>query len=217
MTIDCASVREHAPDLALDILSGGERAEMLDHLAFCAGCQAVVDEYIDVADLLPHLAPDLEPPPGFESRVARAMRPDRRRATRRLVAAVAVAAAAATITSVAAIRVIEADSTDDRVASAPSLRTVRMMGADGLPVGRVTVSNGSPAALVVSVDYAVPDGAYTLELRAKHSSADEVGTITIADGRGEWSGRAVIPTGTRSTLALVGASGTTVCTADIPN
>ncbi len=176
-----------------------------------------MDEHIDVADLLPHLAPDVEPPPGFEDRVVRAMRPDRRRVTRRLVAAVAVTAAAATITSVAAIRVIDADRTDDRAVSAQNLRTVSMTGADGLPVGRVTVSNGSPAALVVSVDYAVPDGAYTLELRAKDSSAaDQVGTITITDGRGAWSGRAVIPTGARSTLALVGASGATVCEAEIP-
>ena len=217
MTIGCDVVRERAPELALDILSGSERAEVLDHLASCAQCQAVVDEHIDVADLLPHLAPEVEPPPGFEDRVVRAMRPDRRRATRRLVAAVAVAAAAAAMISVAAIRVIDAERDDDRVASAPRLRTATMTGADGLPVGRITVSNGSPAALVVSVDYAVPDGAYSLELRAGHSNAtDEVGTITITGGRGEWSGRAVVPTRARSTLALVAASGATVCEAEIP-
>ena len=67
----CAEVRELAPDLALGTLSGGERAEALLHVNGCARCQALVAELTDVADRLPLLAAELEPPPGFgESTVA---------------------------------------------------------------------------------------------------------------------------------------------------
>ena len=91
-----------------------------------------------------------------------------------------------------------------------------MTGADGQPVGRVTVSRGEPAALAVSVDYAVPDGVYTLRLHAREGgSADNVGTITIDGGRGEWSGQALLPTDGGLTLALVDGAGATVCHATL--
>lgn len=215
--MSCATARERAPELALGILSGAERSEVLLHLGGCSRCQAVVDEHTELADLLPHLAPEVEPPPGFERRVVGAMRHDRRRATRRLVAALVATAAAATITSVALIRVVDADRADERTASAPRLRTASMIGADGQPVGRVTVSRGTPAALAVSVDYAVPDGTYALRLHQEDGDeGDALGTITIAGGRGEWSGRAAIPSGGHATLALVTASGAAVCQAEIP-
>lgn len=214
--MSCGEAQERAPELALGILSGDERAEALVHLAGCARCQAVVDEYTELVDLLPHLAPDADPPPGFERRVAHAMHSGRRRATRRLVAILAATAAAATITSVTILRVIDADRDDEPAASAPRLRTATMVGSSGQPVGRVTVSKGAPAALVVSVDYAVPDGSYALQLHTPNAGGSHrVGTITIAGGRGEWNGSATIPSGSRSTLALVSISGDTVCQAEI--
>ncbi|MEX2268640.1 MAG: zf-HC2 domain-containing protein [Acidimicrobiia bacterium] len=212
--ISCATARERAPELALGILDGAERAELLHHLVDCANCQAVVAEHNEIADLLPQLAPQVDAPPGFDRRVLRAFRGEHRRITRRTLTAVAAAIAAATITSIVVVRVIDAD--DERSVAAPELRTVSMIGAGGTPVGRLTVSAGTPAALAVSVDYAVPDGGYTLRLRIAGSDTGEnLGTITIVDGRGQWNGRVSIPASGHPTVALVTPAGATVCEAQL--
>ena len=69
--MSCAQVRELAPELALGILSGAERAEVLLHVNGCARCQAYVAELTEAADVIPQLAPEAEPPLGFEGRVLR--------------------------------------------------------------------------------------------------------------------------------------------------
>jgi hypothetical protein len=67
--IDCDEFANMAPELALGILSGNERATALGHLAGCASCRERLDDLARVADNLLLLAPAKEPPIGFESRV----------------------------------------------------------------------------------------------------------------------------------------------------
>jgi Putative zinc-finger len=65
----CDEVRAVAPELALGIADGKERAEALAHLASCAACRSYLAELTDVADDLLALTPSEEPPVGFETRV----------------------------------------------------------------------------------------------------------------------------------------------------
>jgi anti-sigma factor RsiW len=67
--LTCAEFAALAPELALDLLSGDERAAALAHLAGCRACQANLDELARTADALLLVAPSGEPPAGFESRV----------------------------------------------------------------------------------------------------------------------------------------------------
>jgi len=67
--LTCSAARDLAPDLALGLLPGAERARLLAHLADCAACEALVTELAEVADSLLLLAPGADPPPGFESAV----------------------------------------------------------------------------------------------------------------------------------------------------
>jgi len=69
-SIGCAATRDAAPELALDMLDGAERTEVLHHLARCPRCLAYVAELAQVTDQLVCLAPDVEPPPGFARRVS---------------------------------------------------------------------------------------------------------------------------------------------------
>ena len=55
------------------------------HVNGCARCQALVNELTEAADALPLLAPEIEPPVGFEQRVLSSGRARRRRSVRRLV------------------------------------------------------------------------------------------------------------------------------------
>src|SRR5215207_4803150 len=91
----CEEVCALAPELALGIVAGDERARALEHLADCPPCRARLEELSSVADELLMLAPAQEPPAGFESRVlGRLEPPPRRRRWRVLVPAFAAGAAA---------------------------------------------------------------------------------------------------------------------------
>ena len=77
--LTCAEVRELAPELALGILGGAERAEVVLHVNGCARCQAYVAELTEAADAIPQLVPEAEPPAGFEARVLHRLDDDGRR------------------------------------------------------------------------------------------------------------------------------------------
>ncbi|MBO0807667.1 MAG: hypothetical protein J2P32_05105, partial [Actinobacteria bacterium] len=63
--MDCDQVRELAPDLAIGIADGQERAAALRHASTCPDCRKLVSELSSVVDDLLLLAPEQEPPPGF--------------------------------------------------------------------------------------------------------------------------------------------------------
>src|SRR5919106_3455442 len=90
----CEEVRELAPELALGIASGEERARALGHIANCPECRRVVRELSVAADEILLLAPQRGPSLGFENKVLAAigsLRPRGRRLA--LVAAVFLVAA----------------------------------------------------------------------------------------------------------------------------
>ena len=162
----CAQLRDVAPELALGVLGGAERGEAIIHVNGCARCQALVNELAEAADALPLLAPEIEPPAGFEQRVLSSGRAHRRRSVRRLVAAVAVAAAAAAILSVTIVRVVEAGS-DTSSATAPIAKPaeVKMVSASALPAGWAYVTNKHSVA--ISVDYGVKSGSYNIAVQPR--------------------------------------------------
>jgi hypothetical protein len=62
----CADLQELACDLALDLLTGAERAAALAHLERCRGCRAEVASLMDVGEAVLALAPGVPPSAGFE-------------------------------------------------------------------------------------------------------------------------------------------------------
>jgi hypothetical protein len=113
--MSCEQTRQLAAELALGLADGAERAQALRHLAECPECRREVAELSEVADELLLLAPEREPPVGFESRVLARLQPARtpaRRAGRwrRPLVVLAPAAAAAAI----AVGVVLGATSDDR-------------------------------------------------------------------------------------------------------
>ncbi|MGH9193505.1 MAG: zf-HC2 domain-containing protein [Acidimicrobiales bacterium] len=175
----CSELRDVAPDVALGILTGEERAHALAHLEGCAACRAEVASLAGVADELLLTGPEATPPEGFDRRVlarltkvraaeapsaarsggpahlhrrARRRRPDRRR----LAVGAALAAAAAAVVLVAAVLV-----TSDDPPSSTAERAEMTTGV-GEVVGTATVRSGNPATVAVDVpgwEEAVPAGA----------------------------------------------------------
>jgi hypothetical protein len=175
----CSQLRDMAPDVALGLVTGEERAVALAHLEGCAACRAEVASLAGVADELLLIGPEAPPPEGFDRRVlarltevraaeapsaarprrlahlhrdARRRRPDRRR----LAVGGALSAAAAAVVLVAAVLAIRDDP------AAPTEERAEMTTGVGEVVGTATVRSGDPATVAVDVpgwEEAVPEGA----------------------------------------------------------
>jgi len=64
---ECLDVQPELTELALGLLSGRERAAALAHVEGCPSCSAELEQLSQVADRLPQVAPEVEPPVGFET------------------------------------------------------------------------------------------------------------------------------------------------------
>jgi hypothetical protein len=91
--------RDLLSEVALGIADGAERARVLEHVSECADSRRELERQSALADELLLLAPEQEPPPGFELGVLRAIEPPSSRRPslfrRALPALAAVTAAAA--------------------------------------------------------------------------------------------------------------------------
>jgi hypothetical protein len=87
-SLSCEEAKDLTADLALGTISGDDRARILGHISGCPACRQLVDDLSGSADALLLLAPEHEPPAGFESEVlARISAPVTRRRLRLLAAA----------------------------------------------------------------------------------------------------------------------------------
>ena len=219
-TYTCVQLREAAPELALGILSGAERAEALIHLTNCTRCQVYVAELTEAADTIPLLAMEAEPPPGFDRRVVARLGARRRRTTRRWVASIAVAAAAAAILSITVVRVVDANNpvtpraAPTSTTSGATITQARMVSAaTGTQAGWVSVAGREVA---VDVDYGVESGSYSVSVRPTGATAVLIGDMTITGNRGSWTGTSAVDVPSGSEISLVDATGTTVCQGTVP-
>jgi Putative zinc-finger len=177
----CEELREPLVELALGIASGEERARVLEHVARCPGCRRLLGELSQVSDELLSLAPEHEPPAGFELRVLDRLgtparpQPGRRRrwsGRRALVLAASGAALAAGVAAAAGVLV----ATDDERRLGAQLQAV-LSRADGQYIavtelrepsggrrGLVFHYGGDPSWIYMSLDRPLPPGRYEVAL-----------------------------------------------------
>lgn len=160
--MSCEEMHELAPELALDIVDGEQRAEALRHLSACADCRRLVEQLSEVADELLTLAPAQEPPLGFESRVLERLDlPAARRRRRRPGLALRVASPLAAAAATAAVMV--AAYRDDRVtasyyraaldaANGRSFEAQPLRDPAGTRAGIAFSYEGNPSWIVLTVD-----------------------------------------------------------------
>ncbi len=194
---DCATVADELPELALGTLSGARRAVVLSHVQGCARCIDEVDRLASAADAILAVAPDAEPPAGFETVVLERMGlsgrrrlrvAPRRRITRIALAAGALAGALGTglglgLSSAggggpAAVAPIAADLT-----------------AHHAILGEVYLAAGSPGWLFMSVDHLGVTGLVTCKVRTVGGATSTVGTFWVEGGAGSWAYQLPVPAG----------------------
>lgn len=221
---DCERLHAAAPELALGIADGEDRARALDHLAGCAGCRAHLERLSAVADELALLAPAADPPPGFEQRVVEAQpRGSRRPAFLRRFAIPAVAAVAAA--AIAAVVVWNAMA-DDReladsyratlaVANGEYFDAAPLEAPGGAKVGYVYGYQGRASWVLAIVYDGVRDGRYRLAVVARDGKREPVRGITIRDGHGSEGGVISMPYEKVAEARLLDAHGREVARADL--
>ncbi|MER7835774.1 zf-HC2 domain-containing protein [Streptomyces sp. NPDC096040] len=234
---NCEKLRAAGAELALGVLPGRERAEAIAHLDGCAECREYIRQLTGIGDRLIGLLPDREPPPGFETRVARSLaqqsagpegqRPARAaqglrsRARRARLRLAAVGAALTVAVGFAGWGI--GTAVQEITASAPAVGSEPVLVGDmtpaggGQPVGEVYAHPGSPAWIFMSV--ALTGTPYTGKVTCLLERADgtttRVGDFPLRDGRGNWG--VVVPVDlTKYTGArLASPDGTVLATAQL--
>jgi hypothetical protein len=222
----CAQVRELAPELALGIAEGDERAAALRHLSACAGCRRLVSELSSVGDELLLLAPAAEPPPGFESRVlGRLAAPPRPRGIRlpRWRRLAAVAAAAVLAAALGGGSVFLATAGDRRLADGyqavlrqgqGSFFAAAPLQGPGGRAGTVFGYQGQPSWAMVTLRPTIAaERRFRVQVLTRDGRYLAAGEAVLGGGQAAWGGQLPVDLSAVRELRLLGADGRVAFTA----
>jgi Putative zinc-finger len=214
--MDCAQLVDAAPELALGILPGDERAAALAHLDECPGCQQHVSSLAGVTDQLLLLTPKAEPAAGFEQRVLASLTSSQPRPVRHLRmkrrAAVAVLALAACLALAVVLRWAGPSSPS-------SLASAEMRTESGAVVGQVFVHRESPAVLFMSLPswaervraYSQPGETYALRIERSDGPPRTLPVTMNADAA--WATTLDVDPRAITTVAMIDSQGHVWCRA----
>jgi hypothetical protein len=188
----CARFAGVAAELAVGTLSGSERGAAVAHLAACPGCRQLAVELTGVADDLLLVAPEVEPPPGFESRVLARLAADRAPRRSRLRTLVAVAAAAVLVAAGGGAVARGGFALGGGHHQGPAALRTALATSPGSPTTcRVVLAGGKPATLLISLDGpggpgdpAEGAGDYVAEARSISGKVIPLGRFSLTGGHG---------------------------------
>src|SRR4051812_13474717 len=228
--MSCEETRQLAAELALGIADGEERATALRHLAACPDCRRELPELSEAADELLMLAPEQEPPVGFESRVLARVQPAPRpagRRARRWRRPLAVLAPAAVAAALAVTITLGATSDDRRLADQYRATLAAAHGSyfeaaplrapADMPAGVVYAYRGTPSWIFVAVDRPYRSTAYTVELAMTSGQRVPLPSLRL-DRRTGSAGQALLVDLHRvSAILLIGGARGQVLQAKLPH
>ncbi|MEU2553060.1 zf-HC2 domain-containing protein [Streptomyces sp. NPDC014684] len=240
--VTCGRLRELGAELALGVLGGRERAEAVEHLEHCADCREYIEHLTLVGDRLIGLLPGREPPPGFETRAARALTGDTtadegrpharapgrlredlygrvRRSRLRLASAAVAFAVAAGFAGWGIGTAVE------QVTASPAATETMLVGdltsarSGGGPGGEVYAHSGRPGWVFMTVDLTGPGAGYngkvTCLLERSDGTTVRLGEFPVRDGRGAWGVAAPVDAAAVSGARLTSPDGTVLATAPL--
>jgi hypothetical protein len=215
MSLACPDIAEMAPELVLGVLDGPHRAAALGHLDTCASCRQTVEELTETAEKLFGLAPEADPPLGFETRVMARLQPARPPRRRRVVAAIVVSALlASAVTAVVIDRrhAMNARFTHEyvaalRVLGGRSLHAAELRDTNGRRAGEVFLYDGHPSWWFVSLDKPGA-GPIVLELEFTGGRSTRSAPLAPTAAINSWGMRTDEALGNATAVRLLGPNGT---------
>jgi hypothetical protein len=211
----CDQVQDELAELSLGILFGRRRSEVLQHVGSCVHCSAELEKFTTVADSFLLLAPEVEPPLGFESRLAERLRPPALRPrSSQLLQAGALCAAAVILVALGLFIGARAIGPDNHpVPSAVADLTRANLTSDGRVLGEVLISRGSHAWMFMTIDDGPWSGRVKCEVTLAGGRVDTIGVFTLSGGYGAWGAPLTSPAEDVRSARLVAADGAVVANA----
>jgi hypothetical protein len=209
----CDAVYDELVELALGTLSGVERSSILGHVQECPRCREEADRLSSVADAILSLAPEVEPPPGFETRVFSRMgvRLRRHRIVGRVSRRVALAGSAL-LASLGLGLGLGLSTGGSALSEAP---IVANLTAGHVNSGEVYVAPGDPAWLFMSVDHVDATGLVLCRVRTLGGATKTVGSFWLHSGAGTWLSRLPVPASQVRSAWIETSDGTVVASASL--
>jgi hypothetical protein len=218
--LSCARMRELAPELALDVLTGYERATAQAHLGVCPQCREYVSSLTQIGDRMLTLVPAVEPPVGFEDRVlARMGLTTPVQAPRRRWWPMALVAAAVAAVVFGFGGWMAADMTTDGTPVAADgnhqvLRFAQLRSSSQQQVGQLFTYEGTPSWVWMSV--ATPDpnvGTVWCQLEKQDGTFIPIGKFELSGGKGSWGAQLKVDPNTVVGARLTSDQGTVLASA----
>jgi hypothetical protein len=243
-----SSCDEHASnlaELALGILTGRERAAALAHVDVCPRCAEELEQLAHAADAVVRVAPELDPPVGFEVRLFNRMglteAPPAESVPDRVVAPGpaapggsvtplrwvssrprwVMAAAAAVIALAIGLSIGwntgSGRGTPEQAGRGPVGAEVATadLVANGSTVGSVNTYGGSKPWMLVTLADSWSDGKVTCEVVTADGVTHKVGSFTAKDGYGAWGAPLRVAPQDIKKAEVVSSNGTVIATASL--
>jgi hypothetical protein len=212
----CDLIRDELTELTLGILSGRRRSEVLGHVGSCLRCSAELEHLSMVADTLLQLAPEVEPPLGFELRLAERLQVGatvhRQRRLRR-ASVLSAAAAVMVFLGFGLGALVTPGGDNNRAQSATANLTRANLTSHGQVLGEVMISAGSPAWMFMMIDQGAWPGKVTCEVTLAGGRVETLGTFTLTGGYGAWGAPLTSPAGQVRSVRLIAPNGTVLASA----
>jgi hypothetical protein len=218
---ECAGVQEDLAEFALGSLAGRQRSVVLAHLGGCPRCAEELEELSLVADAMLSVAPVVDPPVGFETRLFdRLGIAPRRRFVRLRRAKTVVFAAAAGLAGVgfgAGWLVAGTGSSPLAVSARPAGGTFAsaQLAGNGQNLGVVSTYGGSPAWILMILRDASTSGEVQCYVTLSDGSTVKVGSFWLKHGYGGWSSPLSVPAKEVTGAMVIGSHGQVLASATL--
>jgi len=212
------AIEDELTEFALGILSGRRRVEVLRHVGSCVRCSAELERLSIVADTVLQLAPEMEPPLGFELRLAERLQKNTtvlRSKRLHRVRALSVAAVLTVVLGIGLGTLETSRGPSTRTWSTTASLTSAAFGSRGQVLGTVFISAGSPGWMVLTVDRGAWSGEVTCEVTFVGGKVETLGRFKLSNGYRTWGVPLTSSAGQVRNARLVAHGGTVIASADL--
>lgn len=213
--LTCEQFRELAPELALDVLPGAERATAIAHFEGCAACRDHLPPLTAVGDGLLGLVPGHEPSGGFETRVLNHLRPTTHARRRRGGLLVAAAVAIVAVAGLGGSVVGAVTNPNVPVAAAAQPFRTGTFTLRGHKTGQIFLYTGAPAWVYMATYTDHPTDKIICQVRRTDGSFVTIGEFPVGNGYGYWGAPLNLNPAAITEARLVAADGTVLATSNL--